>query len=28
VTLLLGSPANTYITGQTVGVDGGMAWGI
>jgi len=27
VTLLLGSPANTYVTGQTVGVDGGMAWG-
>ena len=27
VSLLLGSPANTYITGQTVGVDGGMAWG-
>lgn len=27
VTLLLGSPLNTYITGQTVGVDGGMAWG-
>ena len=24
--LLLGSPLNTYITGQTVGVDGGMAW--
>lgn len=23
--LLLGSPANTYVTGQTVGVDGGMA---
>ena len=28
VTLLLGSPLNTYITGQTVGVDGGMAWGL
>lgn len=28
VTLLLGSPGNTYITGQTVGVDGGMAWGL
>ncbi|MDP9458921.1 MAG: SDR family oxidoreductase [Actinomycetota bacterium] len=28
VTLLLGSPANTYISGQTVGVDGGMAWAV
>jgi 3-oxoacyl-[acyl-carrier protein] reductase len=27
VTLLLGSAANSYISGQTVGVDGGMAWG-
>ena len=26
--LLLGSPRNTYITGQTLGVDGGMAWTI
>lgn len=28
VTLLLASPANTYVSGQTVGVDGGMAWAI
>lgn len=28
VTLLLGSPLNTYVTGQTVGVDGGMAWAL
>ena len=28
VTLLLGAPRNTYITGQTVGVDGGMAWSL
>ncbi len=28
VTLLLGSPVNSYITGQTIGVDGGMAWGL
>lgn len=28
VTLLLGSPCNTYITGQSVAVDGGMAWGV
>lgn len=28
VTLLLGSPLNTYITGQTVAVDGGMGWAL
>jgi len=28
ITLLLSSPLNTYITGQTIGVDGGMAWSL
>lgn len=26
LTLLLGSPLNTYVTGQTIAVDGGMSW--
>lgn len=28
ISILLGSPLNTYITGQTVGVDGGMGWSL
>lgn len=28
VTLLLASPLNSYITGQTVAVDGGMGWAL
>lgn len=28
ITMLLGSPLNTSVTGQTVNVDGGMSWGL